>query len=400
VELIRILTWIAAKHLVVPPLLCNITRGLKLVFRIILPKIDDSDVEGDPGLGTSPYYLTNKTENQKQLEIQDETNTNLVNLRRTIYLTIMSSVDYEECCHKLMKIDIQEGQEMELVNMIIECSSQDRTFSRFYSLICEHFCNLNRNWQESFEQAFNKYYTTIHHSETNHLRNIAKFFGYLIFSDAIGAHCFSIIHLTEDETTSSSRIFVKIMFQGLQEHLELKKFTERLTDGYLQDSFDGILPRMNPKDIRFSINYLTSIRLGGVTEDMHTALANLPKPAPAIAAKEEDESDIESVSSSGSSRSSYLSQSGSYSGSYSGSESGSDSVVYSERRQSRSRSRLGSPHYSLDDRSLTPEKSPRRVRNSAQSRHRVDSPRRRYSFDASPPRHTPSPQPTRDISLP
>jgi len=47
-----------------------------------------------------------------QLEIQDETNTNLINLRRTIYLTIMSSVDYEECCHKLMKINLQEGQEV------------------------------------------------------------------------------------------------------------------------------------------------------------------------------------------------------------------------------------------------------------------------------------------------
>jgi MA3 domain len=48
----------------------------------------------------------------RQMEIQDETNTNLINLRRTIYLTIMSSVDYEECCHKLMKINLQEGQEV------------------------------------------------------------------------------------------------------------------------------------------------------------------------------------------------------------------------------------------------------------------------------------------------
>lgn len=40
----------------------------------------------------------------KRIEIQDHTNTNLVNLRRTIYLTIMSSVDFEECCHKLMRV--------------------------------------------------------------------------------------------------------------------------------------------------------------------------------------------------------------------------------------------------------------------------------------------------------
>src|SRR5438045_5181642 len=215
---------------------------------------------------------------------------------------------------------------MELVNMIIECCSQERTFSRFYGLMAERFSNLNRNWQEFFEQAFENYYTTIHRYETNRLRNIAKFFGYLISSDAIGWQVFSIIHLTEEETTSSSRIFVKILFQDLQEHLGLKKLVERLKDSYLQDSFDGIFPKTNPKDIRFSINYFTSIGLGGVTEEMRSVVANMPKPAPdAIVAKEEEDSSSSSLGSSGSSRSSYSSRSGSYSESYSGSGSESGS---------------------------------------------------------------------------
>jgi pre-mRNA-splicing factor CWC22 len=284
--------------------------------------------------------------------------------------------------------------------MIIECCSQERTFSRFYGLMGERFCNLNRNWQESFEQAFETYYTTIHRYETNRLRNIAKFFGYLISSDAIGWQCFSVIHLNEEETTSSSRIFIKILFQDLQEHLGLKKLVERLKDSYLQESFEGIFPRTDPKDIRFSINYFTSIGLGGVTEEMRAALANLPKPA-AIVAKEEDESDSESVSSSGSSRSSYSSRSGSYSGSYSssGSESGSESD--SERGRSRSPARRR--RYSSEDRSITPTgKAPRRQesqpKRDSPSRRR-DSPRgnakgesssrRRYSLDESPPPRRP-----------
>ncbi len=41
--------------------------------------------------------------------IEDQTNTNLVNLRRAIYLTIMSSLNFEECCHKLLKLDIPQG---------------------------------------------------------------------------------------------------------------------------------------------------------------------------------------------------------------------------------------------------------------------------------------------------
>ena len=42
-------------------------------------------------------------EDEEQMEIRDRIETNLVNLRRTIYLTIMSSVDFEEAGHKLMK---------------------------------------------------------------------------------------------------------------------------------------------------------------------------------------------------------------------------------------------------------------------------------------------------------
>lgn len=45
-------------------------------------------------------------------QIQDLTEQDLVNLRRTIYLTIMSSAGFEECAHKLAKMDIQEGYEM------------------------------------------------------------------------------------------------------------------------------------------------------------------------------------------------------------------------------------------------------------------------------------------------
>ncbi|KAF1001941.1 hypothetical protein AG4045_004560 [Apium graveolens] len=49
---------------------------------------------------------------EEQMRIRDETETNLVNLRRTIYLTIMSSVDFEEAGHKLMKIKLEPGQEV------------------------------------------------------------------------------------------------------------------------------------------------------------------------------------------------------------------------------------------------------------------------------------------------
>jgi pre-mRNA-splicing factor CWC22 len=56
--------------------------------------------------------------------IEDKTEIDVIGLRRTIYLTIMSSLDFEETVHKLMKLNIPDGQEHEVINMVLECCSQ------------------------------------------------------------------------------------------------------------------------------------------------------------------------------------------------------------------------------------------------------------------------------------
>jgi hypothetical protein len=42
--------------------------------------------------------------------IEDRTEQDAINLRRTIFLTIMSSLDVEEAAHKLAKIEINDTQ--------------------------------------------------------------------------------------------------------------------------------------------------------------------------------------------------------------------------------------------------------------------------------------------------
>jgi pre-mRNA-splicing factor CWC22 len=342
---------------------------------------------------------------EKALEIKDQSNTDLVNLRRTIYLTIMSSIDPEECCHKLMKISLPAGQEPELPSMIIECCSQERTYSKFYGLIGERFAKINRLWTDLFEQSFAKYYDTIHRYETNRLRNIARFFGHLLSSDAIGWHVLSVVHLNEEETTSSSRIFIKILFQDLAEAIGMPKLQARLKDDILRSSFEGIFPRDNPRNTRFSINYFTSIGMGAVTEEMREYLQNMPKPAlPAPPAADGD-----SDSDSGSSVSSYSSYTGS---SYSGSRSPSRDRAPPRRRSlSRTPPRLarggvrsrGRSSTRSITRSLSRSVSPPR-RDGRRASRSVTPPRRRQrndSYSRSPPprrataRADPSPPPPR-----
>ncbi|KZT24038.1 MIF4G-domain-containing protein [Neolentinus lepideus HHB14362 ss-1] len=209
--------------------------------------------------------------------IEDRTETNLVNLRRTVYLTIMNALNYEEAVHKLLKVQVNEGEEIELVNMIIECCSQERTYSKFYGLVSERFCKLNRVWEECFEHAFANYYNTIHRYETNRLRNIARLFGHLFASDSVSWAALNAIKMNEDDTTSSSRIFVKILFQEVMESMGLKSLADRFKDPEIKMHTQGMFPLDNPKNTRFAINYFTSIGLGAVTEEMREHLKNAPR---------------------------------------------------------------------------------------------------------------------------
>ena len=324
---------------------------------------DDSDESSEEG---------EEDVQQRELEIKDQTNTDLVNLRRTIYLTIKSSGGFQEAVHKLLKLNIPAGSEPELPSMIVECASQERTYEKFYGLIGERLCKINRQWTDLFELSFATYYETIHRFETNRLRIIASFFGHLLASDAIGWHVLSIIRLTESETTSASRIFIKILFEELTGALGLKTLTARARDPLLADAFSGIFPKDEARNVRFSINFFTHIGMGVLTEDMREWLQNMPKPALPAPVQEDSESESDSDSAS-----SYSSRSGSRSRSRSVSRSRSRT-----RRRDRSRSR--SESYT-PSRSRSPRRSNKKSKRSL-SRSVSESRSRSRSRSRSVPR--------------
>ncbi|KAH0927613.1 hypothetical protein HID58_019869 [Brassica napus] len=145
---------------------------------------------------------------EERTVIQDHTETDLVSLRRTIYQTIMSTLNFEEAGHKLLQIRLEPGQEMEICVMILECCAEEKTYRPFY----------------------------------------------------------------EEDTTYSSRIFLKILFQELCEQIGLRALSEKLQDPTMEETFESIFPKDHPKNMRFSIDFFTSIGLGDITEKLRQLL--------------------------------------------------------------------------------------------------------------------------------
>lgn len=64
-------------------------------------------------------------------------------------------------------------------------------------------------------------------------------------------------------------------FQELSEILGLVKLNEKLSDAEQNEWFEGIFPKDTPRNMRFSINFFTSIGLGGLTDSMREALKKM-----------------------------------------------------------------------------------------------------------------------------
>ncbi|XP_050772757.1 pre-mRNA-splicing factor CWC22 homolog isoform X2 [Gopherus flavomarginatus] len=302
----------------------------------------DSGSEADQDAGSSEEDEEEEEEDEEgqKVTIHDQTEINLVSFRRTIYLAIQSSLDFEECAHKLLKMDFPDSQTKELCNMILDCCAQQRTYEKFFGLLAGRFCMLKKEYMESFEAIFKEQYDTIHRLETNKLRNVAKMFAHLLYTDSLPWSVLECIILSEETTTSSSRIFVKIFFQELSEYMGLPNLNARLKDETLQPFFEGLLPRDNPRNTRFAINFFTSIGLGGLTDELREHLKNAPKMImtqkqnvessdSSSSSSESDSSDSNSVSSNSSSGSS----SGSDSSSSSGHSSDSDAAEVKRKKK-------------------------------------------------------------------
>eukprot|EP01128_Nolandella_sp_AFSM9_P003838 TRINITY_DN1689_c1_g2_i4.p1 TRINITY_DN1689_c1_g2~~TRINITY_DN1689_c1_g2_i4.p1 ORF type:complete len:559 (+),score=138.78 TRINITY_DN1689_c1_g2_i4:94-1677(+) len=196
------------------------------------------------------------------MKIEDATDMDVTHFKRTIYLTIMSSLDFEECAHKLLKSGVSDEMQPELVKMIIECCAQERSYRRFYGLLGQRFAMLKPTYRDLFAHlAFPEQYESCHLYETNKLRNVATFFAHLLHTDAIPWTVFQYLRLNERDTNSSKRIFIKILFTDIAEYLGIEKLKARLEDEDMSIYFQYLFPRSNPKDTRFSINYFTSIQL-------------------------------------------------------------------------------------------------------------------------------------------
>lgn len=208
--------------------------------------------------------------------------------QKKIYLVIKGSLSGEEAAHKLIKLKLtRPGEKLQAVDVLVKSCSHEQTYSKYYGIMAELLCQFHKSWCTSFADYFERLYTKDCETyEPNQLRNVGKLYGHLFASDYIGFESFEIVHMNQEESTASSRIFVKFIFSELVMDIGIKELKERLNEPYIQPFLKNMFP-MDVVDVngvfdskaldrmRFSINFFTAIKLGALTDKMRGQLKSV-----------------------------------------------------------------------------------------------------------------------------
>ncbi|KAF8738810.1 hypothetical protein RHS02_05516, partial [Rhizoctonia solani] len=84
--------------------------------------------------GTSTAQATKQL---MQLARQHGMNTEV---RRNIFVVLVSSDDYVDACERLTQLDLQETQQREIIRVVLHCCGNERAYNPFYTLVAHHLC--------------------------------------------------------------------------------------------------------------------------------------------------------------------------------------------------------------------------------------------------------------------
>ena len=77
-----------------------------------------------------------------QLAREQRMNTDV---RRAIFITIMSASDFKDAHVRLLKLNLKKSQEMEIPRVIVHCAGCEANYNPYYTLLARKFCSDHRS---------------------------------------------------------------------------------------------------------------------------------------------------------------------------------------------------------------------------------------------------------------
>lgn len=170
-----------------------------------------------------------------QLAREQRMNTDI---RRAIFISIMSAEDYQDAYLRLMKLKLKKVQEYEIPKVLVHCAGGEKTYNPYYTLIAKKICG-DRRLKTAFQFCLWDLFKKMGESDEDEaaredeeealdnrqIVNLAKMFGTLILEGGLGLTVFknlNLSYLQPKTQTFLEVLFISILLQS-QKQAKFKK---------------------------------------------------------------------------------------------------------------------------------------------------------------------------------
>lgn len=141
-----------------------------------------------------------------QLAREQRMNTDV---RRSIFVAIMSATDFKDAHLRLQKLRLKKTQQVEIPKVLIHCAGAEKIYNPFYSLVSRQVCS-DRKLKMSFQFSLWNLFKRMGEDRDDHeeeldtededtlglrsIVNLAKMFGVLLAEDGLGIGVLKVCH--------------------------------------------------------------------------------------------------------------------------------------------------------------------------------------------------------------
>ena len=141
-------------------------------LRVTLNDLQNSDKRGKWWITDAGYRdkdeigsrINSKDSNKPKARSEDDTGLDAVqellqlakeqkmntDVRRSIFVTILSSNDYKDATERLLKLPLNKSQQLEIPQVLLHCAGAEKAYNPFYTFISKQLCSSHR-MQKAFQ---------------------------------------------------------------------------------------------------------------------------------------------------------------------------------------------------------------------------------------------------------
>ncbi|GFY79365.1 nucleolar MIF4G domain-containing protein 1 [Trichonephila inaurata madagascariensis] len=140
-------------------------------------------------------------------------------IRRSIFCTIMTAEDFMDAFERLLKLNLKNQQERQIIHVILHCALNEKSFNPFYTHLLKQFCNFARKHQMCLQFSLWDKFKELSNMKPYQINNLSQLLSHLFASGALPLSVLKVIHFS-DMDKPMVRFFRKILLAILLDDKE------------------------------------------------------------------------------------------------------------------------------------------------------------------------------------